>query len=729
MTDPVILKIYRGQRLISVKQFLSPQIIIGRKSDSSLALDDESISPLHAMIEKRDEDFFISDLGSETGVSVEGVKILETQIHSGESINIGPYSIRVYIGAPKPISQKDFENIHKKPEKQKGPSLSTTLSPEVLEVDESSQEDTLDNRIPPPPPIDDELIGFDGSEIEKTDPGFGDEEVSDSTDPGIVIESLDKEEALVRSVTKNKHVHKEKQIKKQQNKPISRGYFSPASSYDTVDEILSPTSRGSIVQVLICWNERILKAYHFTNSKSVYLSNSGSSDIFVPLIGPKFKHKLLTLSKACRVYLGPSMSGTLFRNKKKIDVSELQGDPQVKGTGLSTIIALEQGQMLQLNLLNDRIVAFVSYVQDTPKAQTAPVLDFTSSEMVGVFMSAASIVILALYMLFYAPASLNDTDKLLEDRLKRAIITFNPPPLTKKIEKLPTPPPELKKVKKTKVAEKKAKPKEVKEQRKRGVKNPSIVKKKKAGKPKQAAPSRKKIKSDVGSSRPGGSVKTGKKAANMASKKKDVTKTGLLSVLSGGGKNSILDKASSGLGQTIGTADRKTGYQGQVSDQAGEGIGTKLQKAGKGGQGSALAGAGDIKTSGRGGGQGAYGVAGLGGKGSSTIVNVNGDAGEFSSSIDKEAIKRLIRRNKNVIAACYERALVQNSSLSGKVVLSWNIVQGGRMTSPKVVSSSLGNKEVERCLIRRLMSLTFPSPGLNESAEVSSYPFVFESGR
>jgi hypothetical protein len=713
--------------LISVKQFLTPQIVIGRKSDSSLALDDESISPLHALIEKRGEDFFISDLGSETGVSVEGVKVLETQIHSGESINLGPYSVRFYIGVPKPTSQEDFEKQHEKPEKQKGSSVSTTLPPEVLEVEveDSSKDDIPEDRVPPPLPIADEGIGFDDEETEPTDPGFGDEDLSESTDPEIVTSNTTKKS---KSAVRIKRIDEEEQIKKQQAEPLSSGHFAEESSYDSVDEILDPTSRGSVVQVLICWKERVLKTYHFTNSKSVYLSNVEGSDVFVPLVGPDFKHKLLTLSDTCRVHLSPSMSGTLFRNNQQSDVSKLQGDPQVKSSGSSTSIDLEQGQMIQLNLLNDRIVAYVSYVEDTPKAQAAPVLDFTSSEVVGVFMSGASIAILALYMLFYAPANLNDTDKLLEDRLKKAVITFNPPPPITKIEKLPTPPPEIKKPIKTKVTEKKAKPKKVKEQIKAGVKNPSLDKKK-PGKPKQAAPSRKKTKSDVGSSRPGGSVNTGKEAANMESKKKDVTKTGLLSVLSGGGKNTVLDKASSGVGQTIGTADSKTGFQGQMSDQAGEGIGTKLQKAGKGGQGSALAGAGDIKTSGRGGGQGGYGVAGLGGKGNSTIVNVDGDAGEFSSSIDKEAIRRLIRRNKNAIAACYERALVQNSSLSGKVILSWNIVEGGKMTSPKVVSSSLGNQEVEKCLIRRLMGLTFPSPGPNEIAEVTSYPFVFESGR
>ncbi len=58
MNEPIVLRVYRGDRLISVKQFLSPQIVIGRQGDVGLSLDDESVSPLHAVIEKRADDYY-----------------------------------------------------------------------------------------------------------------------------------------------------------------------------------------------------------------------------------------------------------------------------------------------------------------------------------------------------------------------------------------------------------------------------------------------------------------------------------------------------------------------------------------------------------------------------------------------------------------------------------------------------------------------------------------------
>lgn len=757
MSDPVVLKIYRGQRLISVKQFTQEQVVVGRKTESNLCLDDENVSPLHAVIEKRGENYFLSDLGSESGIAIEGVRVLETEIQNGEAFTVGPYSIRFYIGVPSPPIKPDFDKSHTPPPKRKKPSSTTTYPEASVEIDDGEVDDTLDE----PDELDgidlEDESGFEEDEVETTDPGLdrgfteedievtdagGDSDGIEATDPGVKTDSVTASHTKESDAPKPKapssslQIKKqtpEEQIKRQLVEPISSGYVAPESSYDNVEDIIDPNSRGSIVEIMICWKERVLKTYHFSNNKKIYLSNLDNQDIYVPLFGPEFKHHLLTLGENCRVHVASSMSAVLYKNNQQYELSGLVGDPQISKSGSSTDVNLDQGQMLKLSLLSDRVEAYVRYVEDTPKAKMAPVFDLTSSEIVGFFMSVASIMIVSLYMLFYAPLEINDTDKLLEDRLRKAVITFNPPPPSKKVPQIPTQKitEPIKEKKITKVTEKKGKPstsvKKIQGQKKAGVKNPSVSNKKKPGKPKEAAPSRTKTKNKVGSSRPGGSVKTGKKAANMETKKKDLTKTGLLSVLSGGGKNDVLDKASSGVGQTIGAADSKTGYQGQLSDQAGEGIGTKLQRAGKGGKGSALAGGSDVNTSGRAGGDGGYGVAGLGGKGTSTIVNVEGSGGEFSSSIDKDAIRRLIRRNRNAIRGCYERALVQNSALSGKVTLSWKIAEGGRMIEPKVKSSSLNNSEVEQCLIRRLMGLTFPSPAANEIAEVESYPFVFES--
>ncbi len=721
MKDPVVLRVYRGERLIAVKQFLSPQIVIGRQSDAGLSLDDELVSPLHAVIEQREDGYYISDLGSEGGLSIEGTKVLEALVEEGESIEIGPYSVRFYVGVPKPPVPENYKKDHDKPEKPTREIQETR----VEEIELSEEE------LPVLPVMPDNTSpGFEAVDDEGTNPGFdsiGDEGTNPSvfvgyderTSPNVKLDEL-LDEVTDKASIKIQNRDVEDAIDAQKTEPVSGGYIAPASNYDSVDEIIYPYSRGSVLEVVVSWKERVLKTYHFSNKHQIFMSNSENADIHVPFSGGDLNHKLVSFSDECIVHVSKSMNGELYYDNKCESLEALASTSALIKTGASgQELKLDQGQMVKLDLLGDQVSAYIRFVEDTPAAGKTPVFDFTPSEIVGIFMSFASVAVIALYMLFYVPSTLDDTEDLLQDRLKKAVITFTPPPRMK-IPKVQAPIPKVK-PRVTKVTEKAA-VKKVKAQVKAGAQT-ARVKSKEKGKPKAAAPSRVKTANKVGSSRPGGSVKTGKKAANMATKKKDLTKTGLLSVLSGGGKNTALDKASSGVGTTIGVADSKTGYQGQLSDQAGDGIGTKL-RAGKGGKGTSLAGVGDLKTSGRGGGQNGYGTSGLGGKGSSTIIGVEGVGAEFSSSIDKEAIRRLIRKNRNALKGCYDRALTQNKNISGKVVLNWKITNGGRMKSPKVKSSTLNNAQVEQCIINRLMVLTFPDPGPNEIAEVS-FPFVF----
>ncbi|MGH1468706.1 MAG: AgmX/PglI C-terminal domain-containing protein [Bdellovibrionales bacterium] len=709
MKDPIVLRVYRGERLIAVKQFLSPQIVIGRQSDAGLSLDDELVSPLHAVIEQREDGFYVSDLGSEGGLSIEGTKILEALVEEGESIEIGPYSVRFYVGVPKPAVPENYKKDHEKPEVPKREIQETRV--EEIELS--------DDELPVLPIMPDSTNpGFDVADDEGTNPSIF-VDYDERTSPNIKFDASSDEEVEKASIKiQNRDV--DDAIDAQKSEPVSGGYIAPSSNYDNVDEIIYPYSRGSVLEVVVCWKERILKTYHFSNKHQIFMSNSEKADIQVPFSGGALNHKLVSFSDECIVHVAKSMNGELYYDNKRESLEDVASKSALIKTGVAgQELKLDQGQMVKLDLLGDQVSAYIRFVEDTPAAGKTPVFDFSTSELVGIFMSFASVAVIALYMLFYVPSTLEDTDDLLEDRLKKAVITFSPPPRMK-IPKVQAPIPKVK-PRVTKVTEKAA-VKKVKAQLKAGSKT-ARVKSKEKGKPKAAAPSRVKTKNKVGSSRPGGSVKTGKQAANMETKQKDLTKTGILSVLSGGGKNTALDKASSGVGTTIGVADSKTGYQGQLSDQAGDGIGTKL-RAGKGGQGTSLAGVGDLKTSGRGGGQDGYGTSGLGGKGSTTIVGVDGVGAEFSSSIDKEAIRRLIRKNRNALKGCYDRALTRNKNVSGKVVLNWKITNGGKMKSPRVKSSTLNNAQVEQCIINRLMVLTFPDPGPNEIAEVS-FPFVF----
>ncbi|NJL24564.1 MAG: FHA domain-containing protein [Calothrix sp. SM1_5_4] len=104
MKQPVVLRIYRGEKLETVRQFEHSQIVIGRNADCQLELQDESIALLHAMIEDRDGEYYVSDLGSQSGTFKAGNRVLEERLSSGDELKIGPFRIQFFIGIPKPAA-------------------------------------------------------------------------------------------------------------------------------------------------------------------------------------------------------------------------------------------------------------------------------------------------------------------------------------------------------------------------------------------------------------------------------------------------------------------------------------------------------------------------------------------------------------------------------------------------------------------------------------------------
>ncbi|MCB0369737.1 MAG: AgmX/PglI C-terminal domain-containing protein, partial [Bdellovibrionales bacterium] len=89
--------------------------------------------------------------------------------------------------------------------------------------------------------------------------------------------------------------------------------------------------------------------------------------------------------------------------------------------------------------------------------------------------------------------------------------------------------------------------------------------------------------------------------------------------------------------------------------------------------------------------------------------------------------------NLNLIRGCYNKELnrldkVGRKSLEGKVVLKWDIVNNGIAKDVRVVSSTLGSAEIEKCIAERLATIIFPDPPKGTTAEVV-YPFVFKNER
>ena len=170
----------------------------------------------------------------------------------------------------------------------------------------------------------------------------------------------------------------------------------------------------------------------------------------------------------------------------------------------------------------------------------------------------------------------------------------------------------------------------------------------------------------------------------------------------------ITSNATSGSGG-INTAaySRNTGGGGLA------GRSTTLVEGAIGGGGGGGAGGG-LGVGGRGDGSG-NGSAGRGG-----TLNKSG-SGKASRSI--EEIKLVFERHKGAIYAIYNRALREDPSLQGKVVLELKIAPSGEVTGLRIVSSELKAAELEAKLLARIRQFDFGAKDVEQM--VVSWPVDF----
>ena len=96
-------------------------------------------------------------------------------------------------------------------------------------------------------------------------------------------------------------------------------------------------------------------------------------------------------------------------------------------------------------------------------------------------------------------------------------------------------------------------------------------------------------------------------------------------------------------------------------------------------------------------------VAGIGSAGAA--ARRSGSSGKASRS--REEIELVFDKNKGAIFALYNRALRRDPSLEGKLVLRLTIAPNGTVTNCEIVSSELGDSELERKLVQRVKLFRF----------------------
>jgi pSer/pThr/pTyr-binding forkhead associated (FHA) protein len=116
--------------------------------------------------------------------------------------------------------------------------------------------------------------------------------------------------------------------------------------------------------------------------------------------------------------------------------------------------------------------------------------------------------------------------------------------------------------------------------------------------------------------------------------------------------------------------------------------------------------------------------AGFGGKGFD--MSLGGEEAEAIGGLDKALIAAVVQSNIGQIKHCYERQLIVDPNIFGKVVAQWTINKEGVVSASSVKSSTMKNSAVENCIVSKIKGWNFPKPKGGGQVLVS-YPFLFKS--
>ena len=161
--------------------------------------------------------------------------------------------------------------------------------------------------------------------------------------------------------------------------------------------------------------------------------------------------------------------------------------------------------------------------------------------------------------------------------------------------------------------------------------------------------------------------------------------------------NAVLDKAAQTKNLTGKIGEETRSERNLITSQAGKssgGINTASLSRGYGGGAGSLTGHATTQVS----------SATLAAQGTNKVER---GAGSGKASRSEEEIAMVFDKNKGAIYALYTRALRDNPSLQGKVVLELTIGADGSVLKCEVVSSELKDPELERKLVARIKLFQF----------------------
>ncbi|MGZ3695796.1 MAG: AgmX/PglI C-terminal domain-containing protein [Bdellovibrionota bacterium] len=502
-----------------------------------------------------------------------------------------------------------------------------------------------------------------------------------------------------------------------------------------------PASNEQALQIVMYWGELILDVRHIVDNKPVTLGENQKATFCVPGMTSDFP--FVTFDGGVTLQVSNDMTGVVRSGRSVTSLRDL---------GAQRIL-LKQNDQAKIQFRD--ITFFLSYSPVPPHLRRQRVMERDAVFTKIWFSSLALTTALIFLMIGIQPEKKLETEELPP---RVAAIIFKPPP--------PPPPPVVEKKKEEpKVVEKKPEPPKPKPEPPKPKPKPTPPKvlpkepKPTPKPPKQVTKPQEKpiVNTTKGNPTPnkpmGGNQGAGAKAAGPEGKRGSPDKPkgppsnkgagrpnqntpsksqvqgpgnveALFSDISGSISKNMASGAAGNSGANLkahSAFDTEGNNGGGLvgSGSGGGGTSTNSQGLSDHGRGDGLTGTG-MGNIGHGGNLSGTGA----GRGRPNVEVGNGQDTVIMGGLDKSVIDEIVRRHLSQISYCYKKELNGATTFSGRILTRWVITGSGSVSQAGVESSSIGNSNVEKCLVNVIKSMKFPEPLGGGIVEVS-YPFSF----
>lgn len=106
--------------------------------------------------------------------------------------------------------------------------------------------------------------------------------------------------------------------------------------------------------------------------------------------------------------------------------------------------------------------------------------------------------------------------------------------------------------------------------------------------------------------------------------------------------------------------------------------------------------------------------------------DISGDAAA-SGGRSADDISRVMNQHKDAVIDCYRKEARLDPSLKGSVRIKFTITPTGRVVQPAIINSTIRNRNIEQCILRRIRRWRFPRIAGDKGNVTVKQNFIFTS--